>query len=246
MKVSFCIPSYNSAAWLSQAVQSCLEQTHKDIEVIVVDDGSTDSTPDYMVWQIKEDKRVVYLRNEKNLGRSASRNIGNAKATGEVIAVLDADDLALPNRAKITSERFGKGCEFLYGSAVRIDPCGRYLNEQGYICGPNEMVRAEIRADVFNKEKALERMENRIVHSTVAYTPSFAKRFPYRDGEANRLGTDDWSQQIEAAISGVKLDFVPNVLSAYRILDSGVSQNRKAEEVAAYKKAFLEGLTAKV
>ena len=228
MRVTFVIPSYNSAAWLAQAVQSVLEQTHKDVECIVVDDGSTDSTPDYMVWQTREDNRVRWLKNEKNLGRSASRNIGNAAATGQVICVLDADDLALPNRAKITAEKFSKGCEFLYGSAVQIDACGRNLGE--------------IQADLFNREKAIERMENRIVHSSVAYTPDFAKRFPYRDGEAAKLGVDDWSQQIEAAIAGVRLDFVTNILSAYRVLNSGISRNRNHDEVKAYKVKFLEAL----
>lgn len=230
MKISFVIPSYNSSAWLAQAVQSVLEQTHKDIECVVVDDCSFDSTFDYMTWQAK-DKRVVYVRNEKNLGRSVSRNIGNVKATGEVICVLDADDLALPKRAEITAAQFKKGAKFLYGSAVRIDACGRSAGE--------------IQADVFDRKKALESMMNRITHSTVAYTPEIARQFPYRDGEASRLGVDDWAQQIEVALAGVKLDFVPNVLSAYRILSSGISQNRSEEEVKKFKAAFLEELATK-
>ena len=228
MRVSFVLPSFNSATWLAQAVQSCLEQTHKDIEVVVVDDGSTDSTKDYLAWQKNADTRVFVLTNKGNRGRSYSRNLGNEAATGGAICVLDADDLALQNRAKIVSEKFEKGAQFLYGSAVQIDPCGR--------------TAGEIRADVFNKDKAMESGVNRIVHSTVAYTPEFAKRFPYRDGEAAKLGLDDWAQQIEAACAGVKLDFVPNILSAYRILSGSVSHTRKDDEVKAFKVAFLEAM----
>lgn len=228
MKISFVIPSYNSAAWLSQAVQSVLEQTHKDIECVVVDDASTDSTPDYLAWQVKADTRVKAIRNEKNLGRSASRNIGNTISTGDVICVLDADDLALPRRAAIVVDKFSKGAQFLYGSAVQMDAIGRSLGE--------------IPADSFNLEKAIERTDNRIVHSTVAYTPEIAKRFPYREGEAARLGVDDWQQQIDIASSGVKFDFVSNVLSAYRVLESGVSHTRNKDEVKAYKAKILESL----
>jgi glycosyltransferase involved in cell wall biosynthesis len=227
VKVSFIIPSFNSSAWLAQAVGSCLEQNTKyddkdktpksarvsGIEVVVVDDASTDSTPDYLAWQVKADSRVSFIRNEKNLGRSVSRNVGNAAAKGDVLCVLDADDLALPNRAKITAEKFAKGIEFLYGSAVRIDACGR--------------TAGEMRADVFNKEKALTEMVNRICHSTVAYTPEFAKKFPYADGEMAKLGL---------------LEMVPNILSAYRVLASAVSSTRDEESVKKAKTAFLDGL----
>lgn len=228
VKISFVIPSYNSAAWLAQAVGSCLDQSVKDIEVVVVDDGSSDSTKDYLLWQEKKDKRVVPVFNAKNMGRSFSRNLGNKVAQADIICVLDADDLALPNRAKITLDAFGRGCEFFYGSAVTMDPCGRAMGE--------------LRADVFDKEKALERKVNGITHSTVAYTKRFAQRFPYREGEADRLGTDDWAQQIEAAISGVKFDFTPNILCAYRLLESAITSNRDPKEVAKFKDTFLDSL----
>ena len=233
MKLSFVIPSYNNAAWVCQAVQSCLEQTYRDIEVIVVDDCSTDSTQQALtakwvdpVLQAKKEALVRVLRNEKNLGRSASRNIGNQAATGDVILVLDADDLALPNRAKITAEKFGKGAQFLYGSAVQMDACGRQAGE--------------IPADVFNKERALETLENRIVHSTTAYTKELALKFPYQGGDVARLGIDDWCFQTQLYMSGVRFDFVPNVLAAYRLLGSGISQTRKPEEVKAFKTKYLE------
>ena len=228
MKISFVIPAYNSAAWLSQAVQSCLDQTHRDIEVVVVDDCSTDSTKDYMEWQVSKDTRVIYHRNSENKGRSFTRNAGNLRATGSVICVLDADDLALPQRAKITADRFAKGCEFLYASAVQIDPVGRNLGE--------------IRADVFNKDKAIESMQNRIVHSTVAYTKDFALRFPYADGEVAALGIDDWEQQTRAHLAGVKLDFAPSIVSAYRLLDAAISSTRDEEKVKAFKKSYLSAI----
>lgn len=228
MKLSFVIPAYNSATWLSQAIESCLKQTKKDIEVVVIDDFSSDSTEDYMAWQVKQDERVVYHRNVSNKGRSFARNLGNLMASGEVICVLDADDLAFPNRAKVTEDRFKSGATFVYGSAVQIDACGRNLGE--------------IRADVFNKDKAIERMENRVVHSSVAYTKDFAMKYPYKDGDIAALGIDDWAQQIDAALAGVKLDYNPQLISAYRILNSGISKTRDESKVREFKKGYLRAV----
>ena len=229
MRLSFVIPSHNAAAWLPQAVSSVLEQQYKDFECVIVDDGSTDSTPDYLDW-IAKDKRVKVIRNARNMGRSYSRNIGNKESSGDVICVLDADDLAVPMRAKIVAGRFDSGCEYLYGSALGMDACGRNIGE--------------IKADVFNKDRAMETFENKIVHSSVAYSRSFAQRFPYSDGDIARLGLDDWEQQTRAYMAGVKLDFVPNVLCAYRVLDAAVTQTRSAEEVKKFKAGYMEAMKA--
>lgn len=92
-QVSVIIPTYNRVHYLVQAVRSVLEQTFTDLEVIVVDDGSTDDTAQTMKeWQ---DSRLRYIQQE-NSGRSAARNYGIKVAQGTYIAFLDDDDLFLP------------------------------------------------------------------------------------------------------------------------------------------------------
>jgi glycosyltransferase involved in cell wall biosynthesis len=93
--VSIIIPTYNRAVSLSKAIQSVLNQTWTDYELIVVDDGSTDDTA-AVVAHI-DDRRVHYLQSE-HVERSAARNIGLSAATGEFIAFLDDDDQFLPHR----------------------------------------------------------------------------------------------------------------------------------------------------
>ena len=228
MKISFIIPTFNSVTWLPLAVLSCLEQTHNNIEVIIVDDCSLDHTEQYLKF-IEKDKRVKVLRNPKNMGRSASRNIGNLAATGDIICVLDADDMAQKRRAEWTAEKFkNNGAQMIYGSALAIHPDGGVIKE--------------IRAESFDKKKALASMVNGIVHSTVAYTRQFAEKYPYSSGDVARLGIDDWEQQIRAAMDGVKFDYLPQVVSAYRILESGVSQQRNEADVFALKKKIMESL----
>ncbi len=90
-KVSVVIPTYNYAQYIEEAVDSVLVQTHKDCEIIVVDDGSTDDTR-VVVSQYAPDVKYIY---QKNQGLSAARNTGIRNSKGEYIAVLDSDDLWL-------------------------------------------------------------------------------------------------------------------------------------------------------
>lgn len=89
--VSIIIPTYNYGRYLAKALQSCLEQTYGNLEIIVVDDGSVDDTGE-IVRPFGD--RVVYLFQE-NQGVSSARNAGLARASGEFIAFLDADDYLL-------------------------------------------------------------------------------------------------------------------------------------------------------
>ena len=95
-RVSVIIPTYNRAGVVSGAIRSMLGQTLSEIEVIVVDDGSSDHTPE--VVASFRDGRVRYLRHETNKGVAAARNSGIRAARGEFLAFLDDDDQSLPER----------------------------------------------------------------------------------------------------------------------------------------------------
>ena len=94
VKISAIVPAYNGDRYLAQAIDSILQQTYRDYEIIVVDDGSTDNTA--KVAQQYGD-RLRYLR-QRNQGVAASRNLGLAAALGEYIAFLDQDDVLLPDK----------------------------------------------------------------------------------------------------------------------------------------------------
>ncbi|WP_178917291.1 glycosyltransferase family 2 protein [Natronomonas gomsonensis] len=123
--VSVIIPVYNRAGVLRRAIDSALAQTVEDIEVLVVDDGSTDDTAavvgDY-------DDRVRYLPHDRNRGRSAARNTGIDAATGEYVAFLDSDDRWLPHKLerqldrlpRCSTEWVGVYCEFLTPAPSRF------------------------------------------------------------------------------------------------------------------------------
>lgn len=94
--VSIIIPAYNTEAYIAKAIDSALSQTLENIEVIVVDDASTDHTVE--IVQQFTDPRLILLKNPQNMGVSAARNRALEQAKGRWIAVLDSDDWYAPNR----------------------------------------------------------------------------------------------------------------------------------------------------
>ncbi len=94
VKVSVIIPAYNGDRYLAAAIDSILAQTYRDLEIIVVDDGSTDNTPQVA----QQYGTAVQYVSQANQGVAASRNLGMAKARGDYIAFLDQDDVFLPHK----------------------------------------------------------------------------------------------------------------------------------------------------
>ena len=95
--VSIIMPSFNTASYIAESIESVLHQTYTDWELIVVDDCSTDNTDEVMEGYL-EDKRIRYFKNDKNSGAAVSRNKALREAKGKWIAFLDSDDLWNPDK----------------------------------------------------------------------------------------------------------------------------------------------------
>lgn len=96
--VSIITPSYNSSKFISSTINSVLEQTYLNWEMIIIDDCSNDNSNEIIGTYCKKDDRIKLIRLNKNVGPAIARNIGIELATGKYIAFLDADDLWLPNK----------------------------------------------------------------------------------------------------------------------------------------------------
>ena len=90
--ISIIIPAYNAADYLAQTIESVLNQTYSDFELILIDDGSTDRTREIIKDYQCKDARIKYFYKE-NGGVSSARNLGLQKATGDFVSFLDSDDL---------------------------------------------------------------------------------------------------------------------------------------------------------
>lgn len=95
--VSVLVPAYNVSSYVREALSSVLAQTYKHLEIIVIDDGSTDNTGEILNQLAKSDTRLRIIHNEKNIGIIKTLNKGLNLAKGDYIARMDADDLIVPD-----------------------------------------------------------------------------------------------------------------------------------------------------
>ena len=98
--VSIITPSYNSEKYISQTIESVLNQTYKDWEMIIVDDCSSDNSRKIIEKYCQKDQRIKCITLKENVGASKARNKATEEANGDYIAFLDSDDLWLPDKLK--------------------------------------------------------------------------------------------------------------------------------------------------
>lgn len=118
--VTVYIPTYNRVDLLKRAVESVRQQTYQNLEIIIVDDCSTDNTHQYLEEASKQDSRIRYFIKEKNSGACVSRNIAIANAKGEFITGLDDDDYFEKNRIEFFLNTIKKNPHNALFSASKI------------------------------------------------------------------------------------------------------------------------------
>lgn len=134
IKVSVVLPVYNGEMFLEETIYSILNQTLKDFELIIVNDGSTDKTKEIIEKYMKQDKRIKYLENKENKGFFNLHNVinkGYSAARGKYISHFCADDIAYPNKLEVQYNYLEKHKDiFLVGcSADAIDKTGKKIGE---------------------------------------------------------------------------------------------------------------------
>ncbi len=127
--MTFVLPTYNREPWLAATLDSILDQSVKDIEVIVLDDGSTDYTHELMGEYANLDKRVKYVRFMDRQGAARCRNHGNRKALSPLIHCADAGDMYHKIAARVAIQFFKRygDIEVFYSSVGVISDRGTYL-----------------------------------------------------------------------------------------------------------------------
>ena len=125
--VSVVMPVYNDEKYVGEAIESILNQTYADFEFIIIDDASTDRSYQIILDYARQDRRINILRHKKNQGISASRNTGLKFASGEYIAVMDSDDISLPDRLQIEADFLQNNLNYgvVASTAYEIDKNGK-------------------------------------------------------------------------------------------------------------------------
>lgn len=165
--ISIIIPTYNRFPLLKEAVVSCLNQTHQDIEIIIIDDGSTDNTEievNKLLTSEWSTKPIIYYK-QKNAGASAARNFGLDNAKGEFIQFLDSDDLLYHGKLQLQLEEINK-------QKAEVCTCYGYM---GPIFGAME--NEVLGASFDNKIDLMHKMCSGIVHVMQTTAPLWRKSF---------------------------------------------------------------------
>lgn len=228
-RASFVIPAYNAERWVSKAIYSCRNQTIKQIEIIVVNDASTDGTQEIIDWHAKDDDRVKPIDLQNNAGSGHARNVGSEAAKAEYVLVLDADDLSTRDRVKNTIAAFElKKADLVYGSFFGMDSMGT---------ASMKMISSQFNPELSKKEKL-----NFICHSTMAYTKALWEKIKYDENEWVKNRMEDWKFQWDAYKAGAKFYSVKSPLCYSRVSEDGQSSLRNEPEILKAKEGYLATL----
>lgn len=226
--ISAVIPAYNASRYIAMAIDSVLDQTHKVDEIIVVDDGSTDNTPDIVAGY--EARGVRYVR-QHNQGSACARNAGVALASGKYIAFLDADDFWLPNKINLQLEIFRQSPDLALVSGDQI-----FWDQD----------RAFEKVREFSKRKWDGDSKKRIIFENIVGNPSMvmAKRSALQQAglfDPEIKFGDDWDMWIRVSEIG-EIGFVREPIAVYRWHKNSISQNHQKECLASYRRICRRGI----
>ena len=124
MLCSIIIPLYNGKKFIEQTINSCLNQTHKNIEIIIINDCSTDNSINVIQKLLADNPNIFLIKNKNNLGISKTVNLGVTRAKGKYLLILGQDDLLNKDHIEKMLEEFDKKTAFVHCNAELIDKNG--------------------------------------------------------------------------------------------------------------------------
>ena len=145
-KISIIIPCYNVEKYVEKCIKSIMNQTYSELEVIVIDDKSTDGTYEVLLKLKKEyNDRFILLQNEKNNGLAYTRNFGVKKATGKYIGFIDSDDYVAPDYYKVLAEKIlNDKSDLVVNDIQLVDESGNNIGNVVKSCILDEVSKVSI------------------------------------------------------------------------------------------------------
>jgi glycosyltransferase involved in cell wall biosynthesis len=220
--VSVIIPAFDAAANIRQTLNSVLAQTYQEIEVIVVDDGSSDATSDIVEEYVAGDTRFHLIR-QSNAGVGAARNTAIRKARGKYIAPLDADDFWWPEKLEkqvACAEQSGNETGLVYCWSASFD------NQGGLVSSCSHTVEGRLRRALI--------LRNVVGNGSAPLLRALGLErvglYLTQAEQGGAQGCEDWDLYLRIA-ENFRIRVVPEYLLAYRQAGSGMSTN--AETMAA-------------
>ena len=230
-KVSILVPVYNAEKFIAETISAVLAQTYEDFELILLDDNSSDNTQ--KVISTFDDKRIIYKRNETNLGISENRNKLINMARGEYVAVLDHDDICLPDRLAVQVA--------FMDSHPDIAMAGSYFELRSLQNAP-WWWRVIINLGWVWKHPKYPKMEdmwrgNVVMHPTVMYRRKLFLEagIQYREEYSP---AEDYDFVKQALLKGLKVYNIPQILLSYPLYGGNCSLRQRKKMRAVDRKVL--------
>lgn len=212
-KISILVPCYNVEKYLHQCIDSILEQTFTDMEILCLNDGSTDSTPDILKEYAEKDDRIIVV-NKPNSGYGATMNIGLKMAKGKYIGIVESDDY-------IEKEMFGTLYDRAEKDSLDITRC-LYI-ERNMTNGRNHVVTHQFSSKYDKVLNPKELQEIFFIQPSIwvgLYRRDFLERNGIRFLETPGASFQDTSFAFKVYACAERVEFIPKVLHNYRINES--------------------------
>ncbi|MFV0419941.1 MAG: glycosyltransferase family 2 protein [Dysgonomonas sp.] len=225
--ISVIMPAYNVEKYVAEAIESILIQTFTNFEFIIIDDGSSDETAN--IIKTYTDPRIIYIRNEKNMGLIWSLNYGIRLSKGKYIARMDADDISRP-------ERFQRQYDFMERhSDISVLGTGfLYMHTGIEYCQPsnNDQIRIKLMCKSSLAHPTVMMRKSDLDHNKLSYDTSY-------------LYAEDYRLWVEFALNDLKLANLAEILLNYRVHDTQISTERAQEQTvmtARIRKEYINTL----
>ena len=201
--VSVIMPVYNAEKHVEEAVNSILNQTYKEFELIIIDDCSTDSSYKLLQTLAAKDERIKLYKNTKNSRIAYTLNRALSIASGEYVARMDADDIALPSRFDVQLRYLKNHPEIaMVGTGIYyIDDSGNIIGHRDSICGSSLI------------EKIIE-LRSPLAHPTWMF---HKKELENIGGYREVVPAEDYDVLLRLHFCGIRFDNVPEKLLKYRL-----------------------------
>lgn len=216
--ISVVLPAYNAEKYIQKSIDSILAQTYNQIELIVINDGSTDTTEN--IIRAYDDYRIRYIKNTKNIGLIKSLNKGIEEARGKYIARMDSDDICFPTRfeEQIKVLEADQEIGVVSCKSVLIDEEDRILH------GSRTMFATTYKAIYF-----IMAFDCVILHPGVMAKAELLKQYKYRDIEETQC-CEDYDLWTRLLKDGIIIKSIDKILMKYRINLSGISKQNSSKQ----------------
>lgn len=211
--VSIILPTYNRGFLILKTINSILNQTYENFELIIIDDGSTDNTSDLI--NSLNDERIIYSKILNSGGPAKPRNIGLNLSKGSFIAFCDDDDIWNDNKLQICINELNNGSDFVYHNFLIT---GGNLKHIFF----NKIISRKLEIPYFND---LINNGNTIINSSVVFKKDLFNNVGLLDENKNLIAAEDYDYWLRLSLVAKKMTLINLILGEYNISVNSISRN---------------------